>query len=329
MSFEWSVSTPEAEGLDSCVLDQVDDYLKQKRYRLVNSVLVVKNGKIVFEKYYNKFNENSRNNIKSIWKSILAIATGICLDRGVIKSLDEPIGNYLREFAQNIHPYHKLITIRHLLAMSSGVYWNGGVHYHCPMVTQMMRTNDWTSHMADIEMDSVPGKNFQYKEWDVMLLSAVIGSAYGGTAYDIVKENLYEPLDIASGEWPHSPCGFSYSVMKGEEGSDLSARDLAKLGLLFLGNGTYNGKQIISSDFVKQSVKPSYTNASVGSSSSNHSYGYLWWLFPDGYGCRGFGGQEINVIPASNFVSVIQATPTPSSKSYGDINENILRKAII
>lgn len=329
MSIDWLLSTPDVEGLDSSVLNQVDDYLKQKRYRLVNSVLVVKNGKIVFERYYNKYNENSRNNIKSIWKSILAIATGICLDRGVIKSLDEPIGKYLREFAQNIHPYHKLITIRHLLTMSSGVYWNGGVHYHCPMVTQMMRTNDWTSHMADIEMDSVPGKNFQYKEWDVMLLSAVIGRAYGGTAYDIVKENLYEPLDIASGEWPQSPCGFSYSVMKGEEESDLSARDLAKIGLLFLENGFYNGKQIISSDFVKKAVNPSYTNASIGSSSNNNSYGYLWWLFPDGFGCRGFGGQEINVIPDSNFISVIQATPTPSSKTYGDINGNILRKAIL
>ncbi|WP_042161432.1 serine hydrolase domain-containing protein [Paenibacillus gorillae] len=330
MSVEWVIATPENEGMDSSILNQVDDYIKQKRYRLVNSVLVVKNGKIVFERYYNKYNENSRNSIKSIWKSILSIATGICLDKGIIKSLDEPIGSYLREFTLNIHPYHKLITIRHLLTMSSGIYWNGGIHYHCPMMVQMMRTNDWISHIADIDMNSVPGMQFQYKEWDVMLLSAVIGRACGSTAFDITKEFLYQPLHISSGRWPQSPCGFSYTVMKGEEESDLSARDLAKLGMLFLNHGKYNERQIVSLEYVKQAINSSYTHASIGSSSSDdNAYGYLWWLFPNGYGCRGFGGQEITVVPDKNFVSIIQATPTPSSKSYGDIYENILRRAIL
>jgi CubicO group peptidase (beta-lactamase class C family) len=319
MSYKWQHSTPEAEGLDSTVLNQLDDYIKQKRYRLVNSVLVVKNGKIVFERYYNRFHEHSRNPIKSIWKSILAITTGICLDKGIIASVDEPIGTYVREFAQHAHPYHKLITIRHLLTMTSGIYWNGGVHYRCPMIQQMMRTSDWTSHIADIEMTNVPGFHFQYKEWDAMLLSAVLGRACGGTAYDIAKTYLYEPLDISSGKWPQSPCGFSYTVMKGEEQSDLSARDLAKIGLLFLENGMYNGSQIVSSEFVKLAVQP-----------SNHlTYGFLCLLFSDGYGCRGFGGQEVNVVPEHQFVSVIQASPTPSSKSYGDINNNILKKAIL
>lgn len=329
MSFEWSFSTPEAEGFDSSILAQVDDYIKAKRYRLVNSVLVMRHGKIVFEKYYNKFNESSRNNIKSIWKSILSIVTGICLDRGIIKSLDEPIGNYVQEFSQNIHPYHKLITIRHLLTMTSGIYWNGGVHYHCPMVTQMMRTKDWVAHIADIDMNDVPGMSFQYKEWDVMLLSAVIGRAVGGTAYDIAKEYLYQPLDIKSGIWPQSPCGFSYTVMKGEEASDLSARDLAKIGTLLLNKGQFNGVQIVSADYLEQSVNESSSNALVDSRITNNGYGFLWLLYPDGYGARGFGGQELNIIPDKDVITVIQATPTPSSKAYRDIQENILSNAIL
>jgi len=329
VSFEWSFSTPEAEGFDSSILAQVDDYIKAKRYRLVNSVLVMRHGKIVFEKYYNKFNESSRNNIKSIWKSILSIVTGICLDRGIIKSLDEPIGNYVQEFSQNIHPYHKLITIRHLLTMTSGIYWNGGVHYHCPMVTQMMRTKDWVAHIADIDMNDVPGMSFQYKEWDVMLLSAVIGRAVGGTAYDIAKEYLYQPLDIKSGIWPQSPCGFSYTVMKGEEASDLSARDLAKIGTLLLNKGQFNGVQIVSADYLEQSVNESSSNALVDSRITNNGYGFLWLLYPDGYGARGFGGQELNIIPDKDVITVIQATPTPSSKAYRDIQENILSNAIL
>lgn len=317
MSFEWQLSTPEAEGMDAKLLEQIDDYVKQKRYRLINSVIIVKNGKLVYERYFNKCNENTRHSIKSVWKSILAIAVGICLDKGLINNLDEPIGNYLPAFAGHNHHYHKLITIRHLLTMSSGIYWNGGVHYHCPMMQQMMRTNDWLSHIADIDMHSVPGMNFQYKEWDVMLLSAVIGKAYGSTSYDLIYHEMYKPLDIASGIWPSSPCGFSYTVMKGEEQSDLSARDMAKVGLLFLGDGSINGKQIVSPAFVKQAITPSYP-----------SYGFLWWLSPAGYGCRGFGGQEVNVIPEHQFVSAIQATPTPSSKSYPDIHEMFLSQAI-
>ncbi|KQL54443.1 serine hydrolase [Heyndrickxia shackletonii] len=329
MKFEWQFSTPEAEGMDINVLQELDGYLKQHKYRLVNSVLVVKNGKIVVEKYYNQFHEFSRNPIKSIWKSILAIAAGICLDKGLIQSLDEPIGTHLKEFAEDRHPFHKIITIRHLLTMSSGIYWNGGVHYHTPMMQQMMRTNDWINHIADIEMDSVPGRTFHYKEWDVMLLSAIIGKVYGGTSYDLVQEFLYKPLEIISDEWPQSPCGFSYTVMKGEEKSDLSARDLAKIGLLMLGEGTFNGHRIISSDFTKQIINPSFENNSQGSLANNQFYGYLWWLTSDGYHGRGFGGQELNIVPESNYISVVQATPSTSSKAYGDINENILMKAIL
>jgi len=101
-------------------LNELDNYLKIKQYRLVNSVLVYENGVLAFERYYNKGGENKRNQIKSVWKSILSLTLGVCLDRGLIKNIDEPINRYLPQFAQNIHPHHASITIRHLLNMSSG-----------------------------------------------------------------------------------------------------------------------------------------------------------------------------------------------------------------
>lgn len=316
MSYIWQVSTPKVQGMNEEILNNIDIYIKQKHYRLVNSVIVIKNEKIIFEHYYNKFNETSRNNIKSIWKSILSITVGICIDKGIIKSIDEPISNYLSEFAQGEHLYHKAITIRHLLTMSSGVYWNKGIHYSCPMMAQMMRTNSWIPHIADIAMNDYPGNKFQYKEWDVILLSAVIGKAAGRTAYELCNEFLYKPLGISSGVWSQSPDNVSYTVMKNEENSDLSARDLAKIGLLFLNNGVFQGKRIVSESYVRQAVSPSEAST---------EYGYLWWLFEGGYGCRGFGGQEINVYPNEQLVVVIQATPSPQSKSYGDIPRQILK----
>lgn len=298
------------------LLKEIDDYIKQKRYRLINSVLVYKDNSLVLERYYNKFTEDSRNNIKSIWKSILSICTGICLDMGFIKSLDEPISEYLPEFKQNNDTYHKLITIRHLLTMTSGIYWNGGIHYHCPMLEQLWRSNNWLVHIADIAMADLPGTRFVYKEWDVILLSAVISRAANMSTFDCCSKYLYEPLQIKSGKWAQSSCGMDYTINRNlnlEAQSDLSAKDLAKIGFLFLNNG--NG--IVSESYVKEAISPSQIC---------REYGYLWWLFDDGYACRGYGGQEINVMPEENLICVIQATPTPQSKSYGDVFTEVVRR---
>ena len=296
-------------------LNNLDEYIAAHRYRLVNAVVVYQNDKLIFERYYNNFDANSRNNLKSVWKSILSLTLGICLDRGYIKDIDEPISNYLVPFKLNIHPYHKLITIRHLLTMSSGIYWNGGVHYHCPMMEQMRRSQNWIDYIADVQMQNVPGTKFVYKEWDVILLSAVIGKTCHGLAWDICYDYLYKDLKIASGRWPRTKCGVNYTILANEKDSDLSAHDLAKIGLLMLYGGKWKGEQIISREYVKAATSPS---------KANPEYGYLFWLSNKGFHGRGFGGQELNVYPDENAVVVIQATPTPSGKSYGDISENII-----
>jgi CubicO group peptidase (beta-lactamase class C family) len=202
--------------------------------------------------------------------------------------------------------------------MTSGIYWNGGVHYHCPMLAQLLRSKDWIEHLADVQMSSVPGMSFQYKEFDVILLSAILSRATGRPAYEIAREYLYEPLQIQSGRWTESNCGISYTIMKGEEQSDLCARDLAKLGQLMLQDGVFADKRIVSPHFIREAISP-----------SNPNYGFLWILLRDGYGARGYGGQEINIIPEHDLITVIQATPTPSCKSYGDIHEDLLKRAII
>ncbi|WP_425445840.1 serine hydrolase domain-containing protein [Dethiothermospora halolimnae] len=315
MDNQWQISTPEEENMKSDSLNNIDDYLKQKQYRLVNSILVIRNGKIVFEQYYNQFNKNSKNNIKSIWKSIVSIIIGICVDRGIIKNLDEPICNYLEEFSYNKHIYHRVITIRHLLTMTSGIHWNSGIHYSSPMMTQMMRSNNWVDFLSDIDVSNCPGNKFVYKEWDAILLSAIIGRVTGKTSYEICNEFLYRPLNIKSKIWPYSPDNVSYIVMEGESNSDLSARDLGKIGLVLLNNGVFKGKRIVSEEYIRQATL---------SSLKNSEYGYLLWLSNHGYSCRGFGGQEVNVYPQYKTVVVIQATPTPSSKSYYDISKEII-----
>ncbi|MDE7239875.1 MAG: serine hydrolase, partial [Lachnospiraceae bacterium] len=128
---------------------KIDDFIKRKRYRQVNSVLVYRDGEILAQSDYNGFTKESRNVIKSVAKSVMSICAGIALDKGLFASLDEPICRYIPQFAEGRDPLHSAITIRHLLTMTSGIYWNGGVHYHCPMMTQMRRSGDWISHIAD------------------------------------------------------------------------------------------------------------------------------------------------------------------------------------
>jgi len=305
-------------------LHRLDEYIKIKRYRLVNSVVVYENDELIFERFYNKFDENSVNHLCSTWKSILSITLGICLDKGIIKDIDEPISRYLPPFAQNTDPRHKFITIRHLLTMSSGIHFIGGVHYHCPMLEQMKRAKDWIAHIADVQMTTMPGTNFVYKEWDVILLSAIIGRACGGLAWDIAWEYLYKPLDIIGENWlAQNNAGLNYNaalekeLLNGDftDGDKMTAKNMAKIGRLMLNGGVWNGQQIVSKAYVDDSINPSQ---------ANEGYGYLWWLSDKGYHARGFAGQEINIYPDKNVVAVVQATVTPSSKLYPDICENIM-----
>ena len=292
-------------------LRNLDHFLKAKQYRLVNSVVVYQNGELVFERYYNKFNENTANTLMSVWKSILSITLGICLDKGVIKNIDEPIYNYLPQFAQGIDPLHKLITIHHLITMSSGIYYNPGPRYSGPMLEQLNRSKDPVSHIADVQVKTTPGTNFVYKEWDTILLSAIIGKVYGGTAEEAIGEYLYTPLGINAEKWIIAKCGICGVNCTCNK---MTALDLAKIGHLMLGGGAWNGKRIVSEEYVKTSIAPS---------SASSDYACLWWLSNTGYHGRGYGGQELNIYP-NNIVAVVQATATPKSKQYRDICENIV-----
>lgn len=244
----------------------------------------------------------------------MSICTGIALDQGLIKSLDEPICRYLPQFNECRDSLHRGITIRHLLTMTSGILWNGGVHYHCPMLTQMRRSGDWISHIADCAVVDIPGTKYNYKEWDVILLGKVLDMICGDM-FDFINETLYQPLEIKSGRWYQSPCGVYYSVAEGDEGdnenqANLTAYELLKIGQLFLQGGSFNDRQIISKAYIKQAIEPL---------KCNRGYGMLWWCGDNWYGCRGYGGQSITVVPDKNAIVITQATPTSRGMSYDDV----------
>jgi len=290
-------------------LNNLDDYIRGKRYRLVNSVLVYQNDEIIFERYYNKYDENSYHKLWCIGKSIAGLTLGICLDKELIKNIDEPIYKYIPQFDGSKQPYHKLITIRHLLNSATGIYYTNGTNHHHPMAVQMrgMSKDEQLNHIADVKMAALPGIKFNYGMWEVFLLSEVILRACGMNERDITAEYLFKPLEI--------------KYTKDKDGDyHISARDLAKIGLLMLHGGVWNGQQIVSKEYVKAAVSPS-------DAKNGNEYGYLWWLDDKAYKAVGYGGNMMYVRPVENAVMVILATGTPGFKVYYDIYDNTFRNS--
>ena len=290
---------------------QIKEVVKSSHHPQLNSVLVWQDGQLQAECYFNGFTAESRHNIKSVVKSILSIGIGIAQDEGLL-NVDDKISKYLPEFNEGRDLRHRMITIKHLLTMSSGIFWQGGVHYHCPMMDAMRRSRNWIDYIADCQVKTTPGTVYNYKEFDVILLSAIL-SKVTGDAFDYINEKVFKPLEIYNERWIKSPDGIYYSpaLDKEEEAvSALTAREMLKIGQLFLQKGIWNGKQIISKEYIDSAISPS---------PQNPGYGYLWWLGQDWYGCRGYGGQAVTVFPSQNKIVVTQATATSRPLAYEDI----------
>lgn len=295
----------------------IDNYIKRKKYRQINSVLLWHNGEFVANCYYNGFDENSRNVIKSVAKSITSAVAGIMIDKGLLKSVDEPVYKFIPQFNEGRDLHHRMITVRHLLTMTSGIYWQGGVHYHCPMLDQMFRSDNWIGHIADIVVVDIPGTKYLYKEWDILLLAEVL-NYISGDLYEFTNQNLYKPLGIESKGWFQSASGTYYTIGnndKNEKLSDLTAMELFKIGKLFLDNGVYEDKQILSKKYIDMAIAPSPAES---------GYGFMWWRGDEWYGCRGYGGQSITVVPKKKLIMVTQATPTARGMGYHDLIWDII-----
>lgn len=293
---------------------EIADYVNTKHWPQLNSILAWKDGELIGEKYYNGFTRLSRNVIRSVGKSITSVGIGIAIDKGFL-SLDDKVSKYIKEFDEQRDPRHKIIKIKHLLSMNSGIYWTGGVHYHCPMMVQMWKSGNVLDYIADCPVKNTPGSVYNYSEFDVLLLGAVLDKITGD-CFTFINDNLYLPLGIQSGRWFKSKCGVTYSVgdmiEEHENPSCLTAEEMLRIGILFLQDGIYEGKRIISHEYIQNAISPS---------KANPGYGFLWWLGDGWYGCRGFGGQTITVHPEKRLVTVTQATPTSRPLSYDVIWE--------
>jgi CubicO group peptidase (beta-lactamase class C family) len=312
----WRSSTLEAQGVDATKIAAMLSAIEGGDLGL-HSLLIVKNGYLVSENYFQGFDKDRRAEVYSVTKSVVSTLCGIAMDMGKIEGPRLALADVL-DYAsfRNQDPRKRAITIEDLLTMRSGLEWTEGDRAYMAM----MSSPDAVQYVAGQTMVAQPGTVFNYSSGAVHLLSAVLAKKSGMETAKFAARHLFGPLGIRDFAWQKDRAGLSI----GGWGLQLRPRDMAKLGYLMLREGRWEGRQILSTSWVDSAVGARVTDTG---SADGLQYGYLWWVYPAvrGFAALGLGGQTILVVPGLDLVAVITAsTPDHGHKEIFRLMEKYL-----
>jgi len=320
----WPVASLDDHSLiDPAALCSLEDRLAALSDPNIHAVIVARRGKLLFERYFRgsdevpsrffgaqirtvDFNPDTLHNLKSVSKSVASLVVGIAMDRGLIHSVDEPVFTFFPELADLRTPDKDLILLRHALTMTMGLQWveaspatgddNDEVRMHM--------ARDPCRYVLGLTPSAPPGQAFFYNTGALTLISAVVRKATGRPLDEFARATLFEPLGITDAEW---------NRFRGDSdaggGLRLRPRDMAKIGQLVLDGGRWNGRQIVSKEWIHTSTTPKIE------ATESQLYGYLWWLGRvriDGreirvIGAQGRGGQYVRIVPELDLVVAVTA----------------------
>jgi CubicO group peptidase (beta-lactamase class C family) len=289
----WRTSTPEAQGFSSAELAKAFDFILEKQIN-IHSLLVVRHGYLVLEAYFSPCSRQDLHDICSCTKSISSTLVGIAIDKGMIRSVREPLADlFSGRRLRNDGPQKQSITLQNILTMSSGMdYPLLGE----PRLAPMREAPDMVQFILDLPMVAEPGTVFGYNSGGSHLLSALVALRTGRTTEEFARQNLFGPLGIHDIVWPTDSQGIS----RGWGDLMMLSTDMAKVGYLFLKNGRWEGHQIVSSRWVKEATRK-HIDVPDGA-----GYGYQWWVRddPPRFEALGRAGQRITVLPSLDTVVV-------------------------
>ncbi|HKU21942.1 MAG TPA: serine hydrolase [Terriglobales bacterium] len=331
----WQKATPASAGLDEKALASFDADLARGKYMLVDSFQVFRCGEEVYaRKYahdygqiygkearskgplnarltgrYNYFDPNwhpyyhgsDLHSMQSVSKTITSAIFGVAITRGDFKAgLDTPALKFFNVAkVKNVDDRKRRMTLKDVLTMTTGLKWNEEVPYDDPRSDSslMEATDDWVQYVIDKPMAEEPGKVFNYSSGATELLAYIFQKETGQDIDAYGQKYLFAPLGIKH-HWKRTYLG----VVDTEGGLYLNGEDLAKIGYLYLHGGLWDGKQIVSKEWVMESLTP-YIKAE-----ENFQYGFKWWLYPlKGkfvWMAQGFGGQRLMVFPEEDLIAV-------------------------
>jgi CubicO group peptidase (beta-lactamase class C family) len=313
-----AVSSAAAAHLKTDLLTTLGERVRDNSFQRITSVLVMVDGKLAYEAYFNGADRDTQNDVRSASKTVTSMLVGQAIARKTITGVGAKVFSFFPErHPRNPDPRKLQVTIEDLLTMSSLLECNDDNEFSSGNEERMYVTEDWLGFFLDLPIKGFPpwetkpkdspyGRSFSYCTAGVFTLGQVVEKATKRPIPDFARETLFAPLGIEKVTWPFSPLG------KAQTGGGLRirSRDLAKLGQLYLDGGRWHGKQVISEDWVKVS-----TAAHVQATDTD-TYGYLWWrrdfaangrTFPAFY-MSGNGGNKVVVVPSAKLVAVITST---------------------
>jgi CubicO group peptidase (beta-lactamase class C family) len=277
--------------------------------------LVVHDDKLLYERYFNGYDQRSVNTSFSMAKSFASSLVGIAIDEGHIKSVEEPITNYLPELLKKDKRF-KSITIRNLLTMSSGIKYEEGATLPWSEQADDTKTyysTDLRELALNSQIEGKAGQYFEYNNYNPLLVGIILERATGMHVARYLQQKLWKPMGMeANGSWSLDSKKDGFEKM--ESGVNARARDFARFGMLFAKEGNWRGKQLISRGWVEESTRPDT------SMDPSQDYQYFWWVnTPNGknhFSAQGNYGQYIYVAPEKDLV-IVRLGKEEGEKGYG------------
>jgi CubicO group peptidase (beta-lactamase class C family) len=312
---DWKVSTPAAQGLDPMLVAEL--YLEATGLSTLYGLLVIKNGHLIAEGYFNEGAVEQLSGRQSATKSFTSALVGVALDRGCLSSVDQKMMDFFPEVAGQIDdPRKEQITIRDLLQMRAGYPWEERV----PQYMDSLFFSDnwhWIPRLVDFPLVSDPGTEFGYSNLTSHLLAVIVARACDTDLESYAQEYLFSPIDAEVGDWTADPDNYNWGW--GE--IYVTARDMAKFGSVYLNHGAYEGNRVLSADWVRESLQrysegikdADGTSSTYGRYLHDIGYGYQWWSATAGEHsfdyAAGHGGNLIVVLDDLDMIIVTTADP--------------------
>lgn len=299
----WGTNNLQSLHVDSTMIYKLFGKLESENHK-IHSILIVMNNEIILEEYYDKNAITTQHDLRSAKKSILSILMGIAIDKGFIDRVGDPISKYIKSPSpkKNLDPRKEKITIENLLTMSSGLDCNDWDKESEGQEDKVYKKKDWLQYTLDLPMINEPGATSNYCSMGVVLAAEAISQASGMTIDKFAEHYLFSPLGITNVKWGHTT---NKEVISSGKRLYISARDMAKIGQLMLNKGTWDGKEIVSETWIKESILPITKITGI-------DYGFLWWNIPfkvngETVNCTaatGNGGQYIMIFEEMNLIAV-------------------------
>ena len=306
----WREAPMEQHNLDPEKMQKAEDFAN--RDELSKALLVVRNGYVVYEKYFHGGSVEQSSNTWSVTKSFTSALVGLIWDRQMIESTDQFMRDLMPEYPQ----FHE-IRLHHALTNTTGLSWKE----EGPLWVEWIFSEDWVAHALERGQIAEPGEKFYYSSGNSQFLTALVEEKTGQSPGVIAKRDLFDPLGIEfhpleepiqytrwedymeplSQTWRRDPMGIETAGF----GLYLTARDMAKFGYLYLNRGRWEDQRILSEDWVKASTSEQVTNIY-----GRYSYGYQWYITlvagEPSFLASGYGGQIIGVVPSLDLVVVLK-----------------------